>query len=615
MDLEEDEIAQSMREAFAIVCGHHLFGRLWRLECIWINNPDLREFLTTLFRDYPAVDCTSTELRFTQPFLPFLHLWDKFIGLVECEKEAVLRENLEILRQILTKQLKEVSKAFEVSTETACVNFDQVPIAFIPGEIILNKKDGVISAALLKEVERVTSDDKKDACYRFRVNQLDWDGINCGVRESTFQMEEFKGTLPLADMDILPLRCHPHREIVKDRLIARGRKFEKLRRQHFMTYNAEGREMLVHKTMKAKRKVNERVIIDAKSFYEDSKGLKASLKPLSGLVPKYAARTPLIQRKPTHRELVDGPATFCHAQGEIYTPEESRTPDYSPLTDDQCVVAVPNVFGFGLDTKKWCKWNRVSHLQEISWNSDAIDKLVIKESDKDLVLSYVCATAQTHKFGDFIEGKGQGFIILLAGPPGTGKTLTAETASEHVKRPLYRLSVSDLGTTAANIETNLASELKRCAGWNAILLIDEADVFLEARSTDSLERNQIVSVFLRRLEYYSGAMILTTNRYVTIDNAFESRVDLALTFNKLDEASRARIWRNFLDGSDGTSALGDEDIATLAKVPLNGRHIQSAFKTACILAERRGVPLNIEHLQTVVEVRHRAAHLLGSGDV
>lgn len=110
-------------------------------------------------------------------------------------------------------------------------------------------------------------------------------------------------------------------------------------------------------------------------------------------------------------------------------------------------------------------------------------------------------------------------------------------------------------------------------------------------------------------------MILTTNRYVTIDNAFESRIDLALTFKELDETSRVKIWRNFLNRSDGTCALGDEDIATLARVPLNGRHIQSAFKTACVLAERRGVPLNIEHLQTVVEVRSRAARLLGGGEV
>lgn len=248
-DPERVETAQSQIELFAIVCYNHPVGELWRLECIGINNEDLRDSLFLLFEDYPAVDCTSTELRFTQPFVPFLHLWAKFVDLVESVTEPVLRENLEILQHILKKQLKEAFKADEVLQETACVNFDQVPIAFTPGEIILNKKDGVMSAALLKEIERVTSDDEKDVCYRFRVNQLDWDGMNCGVRESTFKIAEFEGALPLGDMDVLPLKSHPRHEVVKERLIARGRRFEKLRRERLMIYNAHGREMIVHNTM------------------------------------------------------------------------------------------------------------------------------------------------------------------------------------------------------------------------------------------------------------------------------------------------------------------------------------------------------------------------------
>ena len=50
------------------------------------------------------------------------------------------------------------------------------------------------------------------------------------------------------------------------------------------------------------------------------------------------------------------------------------------------------------------------------------------------------------------------------------------------------------------------------ARWEAVLLLDEADVFLEARSTHDLERNKLVSIFLRVLEYYEGILFLTTNR-------------------------------------------------------------------------------------------------------
>lgn len=49
----------------------------------------------------------------------------------------------------------------------------------------------------------------------------------------------------------------------------------------------------------------------------------------------------------------------------------------------------------------------------------------------------------------------------------------------------------------------------------AVVLLDEADVFLEERDVRDLNRNALVSVFLRALEYYEGILILTSNRVGT----------------------------------------------------------------------------------------------------
>jgi hypothetical protein len=65
---------------------------------------------------------------------------------------------------------------------------------------------------------------------------------------------------------------------------------------------------------------------------------------------------------------------------------------------------------------------------------------------------------------------------------------------------------------AAKLEGQLSRIFKTASHWNAILLLDEADVFLEQRSPDNLTRNGLVSVFLRKLEYYEGIMFLMTNR-------------------------------------------------------------------------------------------------------
>lgn len=67
-----------------------------------------------------------------------------------------------------------------------------------------------------------------------------------------------------------------------------------------------------------------------------------------------------------------------------------------------------------------------------------------------------------------------------------------------LQRPLYSVSLGQLGTTPAELETKLGEILELCGKWDALILLDEADIFLEKRTTSgSLERNAMVSVMLR----------------------------------------------------------------------------------------------------------------------
>jgi SpoVK/Ycf46/Vps4 family AAA+-type ATPase len=137
----------------------------------------------------------------------------------------------------------------------------------------------------------------------------------------------------------------------------------------------------------------------------------------------------------------------------------------------------------------------------------------------------------------------RGCIIVLHGRPGTGKTLTAEAVAEEQEKPLITVSVGELGKDASQLE----SKLRELAPlWEAVLLLDEAYVFLEARSLHELERNATVGVFLRLLEYHQRVMFSTTNRITTIDEAFKSRISVAIKYQDLEESARRAIWENFL---------------------------------------------------------------------
>lgn len=165
--------------------------------------------------------------------------------------------------------------------------------------------------------------------------------------------------------------------------------------------------------------------------------------------------------------------------------------------------------------------------------------------------------------------------MLLSGRPGVGKTMCAESIAERIHLPLYSVHSSELSADQAagiDIEAKLGEILHRAAHWNAVLLIDEADAFLETRNSWDIARNQRVAVFLRLLEFYSGVLILTTNRKVVFDTAFHSRIHLTLKFEDLDHSARCSVWRNFLRTMPNN--VHENDIATLAEAKLNGRQVR-----------------------------------------
>jgi hypothetical protein len=65
--------------------------------------------------------------------------------------------------------------------------------------------------------------------------------------------------------------------------------------------------------------------------------------------------------------------------------------------------------------------------------------------------------------------------------------------AEKARVPLYMVSAGMLGTSPEAVEPALTHALELCRLWNAMLLLDEADVFLGSRLDDSLNRNELVS--------------------------------------------------------------------------------------------------------------------------
>ncbi|KAL9092101.1 MAG: hypothetical protein Q9165_004534 [Trypethelium subeluteriae] len=274
------------------------------------------------------------------------------------------------------------------------------------------------------------------------------------------------------------------------------------------------------------------------------------------------------------------------------------------LTENEMLMCSSRVCGFSLSSHDWVQVF-ITDLMDIQWSTNAIEKLVMDERQKKVILSLVTSPVFTEGTdADIVGWKGKGLVTLLHGPPGTGKTLTAEVMSEHLHRPLYLVDGGELGTDAAELERNLRSILELSKRWQAIILIDEADVFLEQRSARDIQRNNLVSVFLRRLEYFEGILFLTTNRVERFDDAFASRIHLALNYPELEPWMRREIWINAVSRfpANESDIEGPAALDELSNVVLNGRVISYAVRTAKALANAEGKKITVSHLWDVVRV-------------
>lgn len=232
----------------------------------------------------------------------------------------------------------------------------------------------------------------------------------------------------------------------------------------------------------------------------------------------------------------------ANASDEISETEQRRATPKVTLNAAYLHLLPPSIKGFHLKHKIWGQF-AISCLQDVEWNDMAFKHLVISDTYRNIVQSLCDVHTGTLGSGlvkDVVPGKGEGVIMAFHGRPGTGKTLTTEAIAEHLKTPLYMVSAGELGTHA--LERNLQNVLGLATAWKAVLLIDEADIFLQRRSSTDLERNAVVGTFLRLLEYYNGVLIITTNRMHDMDEAFASRFSLILPFEDLSVDSRRQIW-------------------------------------------------------------------------
>ena len=146
--------------------------------------------------------------------------------------------------------------------------------------------------------------------------------------------------------------------------------------------------------------------------------------------------------------------------------------------------------------------------------------------------------------------------LCLYGVPGTGKSAWAKHLAKTLEMPIIVKRASDLLSCWVGMtEKNIASAFKEAEREKAILLIDEADSFLQDRghSQHSWETTQ-VNEMLTQIEAFEGIFIATTNLIETLDAASLRRFDVKVRFDVMSFDQAKALLAAHLDALGLTQA-------------------------------------------------------------
>ncbi|GAQ42498.1 hypothetical protein ANI_1_2222094 [Aspergillus niger] len=517
-----------------------------------------------------------------------------------CEKETF--DQLGLLLDFVKESFYKDRLPDELArhTQNRCT-FRMLWLLFKPGETVYMESGGQLSAYVVQylQVDKTllsSTGRKFTHPYIVQLWNLDFNGTYVGRRSKTVTIAHFDGERQVTSLKIFPCHFIDRQDNGKTRghLEDLGRKWYELLQGKQVFYSGEF-------LGPSKRQYQGRVYVDSASYFaqheytapeicevedmgdglakclcEECRGWKPH--PLPGF--RWAAYDLLDPRVDIDLELPESPEGARH----------------------RYLLCSRVLYGLVLKSRTWEELN-VSYCKEPKVNKRAIDSLVMPEARKEMIRALVQKYTdsrideQNRYWGaDFIENKGEGQIFLLHGSPGVGKTFTAECIAEYTGRALLSLTVGDIGTDEVVMERQLSKWFRLAEQWGAVMLIDEADVYLERRQITDLKRNSLVSVFLRCIEYYRGILFLTTNRVGHFDDAFISRIHVVIRYDNLSEENRRTIWEQFFDKLTDerhdfvvtrrakSYVLEDE---VISKMQWNGREIRNAFQTAVALAEYR----------------------------
>jgi hypothetical protein len=530
-------------------------------------------------------DTANPRISGNQLFLAMDTIRNYKIEQSETSVAAIAKLHLRHLLRFLEKEFKDTQAQYDRMKWECSTSWSMLWAFLPPGEKVYYHCQ--ISGEQCYGIVHGCDYDKNWRIFSAKLEVMDYNGQSYHACTVSCQIPEFEDERSFNSLDVCPMSFVKQRKQMEDTFLANGKRFYELsvkQNNCFMLFEGPLLRYEVlpetrHKQV-VKHKADGRVMIDFWSFVK--------------MNPRY------------HMGNASPPASSYRMSG---LQDSSKLPD-----DEKLRLAPAIVYGFSFSIKKWGCFPVIG-FSEILFDDHAFDHHLVmnNEVQKKMMLGLISqylhdpepregprnCNVNDMPAIDPISNKGEGCIFLCYGPPGTGKTLTAESIAEKLHRPLWAISASELSFKIEKMEENFTKILDIASSWRAVLLLDEADIYLEKRtSVGDPKRNAMTGIFLRLLEYYKGVLFLTTNRVTAFDDAFCSRVSMFIRYHRLTHSHRAKVWETLLS----RVSLFDIDLDMFAVHELNGREIRNSIRIAHTWASSCKDPLTPQHILEVVKM-------------
>ncbi|KAI1380538.1 hypothetical protein F4677DRAFT_407139 [Hypoxylon crocopeplum] len=585
-----------------------------------IQSETLRNAFLRIAAGRVNINLHRSPIIINEPYVEIYHCREQIEEAVKNADDA-MKDELRLLQKFREDYMSEKITDFESLESRGLISFEFLRHLFVPGSLVLLPNRFIspsqpLWAAVVIQCQ--VNKDKNEKTWEINLAYTNFDGANFGTVYSKLMYPSFSDIKNIIDLPVYPIKYDPQHQDILRALEIRGQKYERLcmdpeqgRRcvsegSHcyydgpFWEVVSSGKEAAKTRqdTTDSRELKKSRGICDGTTPSLDAFCSPPSSQCASRLVIDLAG---FVEENPNFRDSVrqdnSGPSIVLLrprndflARGPFQTPEAvlSRTSARckARLTHMQLITMPPFIPGFSLAKRSW-GFVDLDGIRDIDWDTGAYENLQMDHSQKESVRKLVRAHRTSNSgMDDFVSGKGKGLLFLLHGPPGSGKTMTAETVAESLHAPLYYTSGGELAIDKGRIEEQLQLIFQRIHRWAAILLLDEADTFMARRGEDSLERNALVSILLRMLEYQSGILFLTTNRLSDFDTAFYSRIHVCIEFESPNPQRRAFIWSKLAGKVD--HEISQREFERLGSLPLDGRRIKNVIKVASLLMQSKG---------------------------